>query len=370
MKINIKRTPEQIELVKLMGSKDRTKAIAAMESFAGFIAPVVSTVIASQPTLSNLFKDLPYDEYSSPSIPLDLYYDVKDKGYINVWSQSIPGGLATQQTTGISELMIATYPLFSAVSFLKDYARQGRLDVVAKTLERMAQEVLFKQEQNAASVVMSALANATFTKNGVSTSHIYRTNTANAIVLDDFNKLLTLAARINSSYTSGTPAQTRGITDLIGSPEFIEKLRAMAYNPMVNGSKTDIPATDKMRDAVYESSGIPSFYGINIVQVFEMGVGYPWNALFDAYAGSTTYPGYAGGAAAAFDGTADELVLGIDMSREVLVRPILTDSETSGTFTVLPDDQWVTRSEKVGFYGKLREGRVVLDDRALVGLVW
>ncbi len=370
MKINIKRTPEQVELVKLMGSKDRSKAIAAMESFAGFIAPVVQEVIASQPTLSGVFKDLPYDEYSSPSIPLDLYFDVKDKNYINVWSQSVPGGLATQQTTGISELMIATYPLFSAVSFLKDYARQGRLDVVAKTLERMAQEVLFKQESNASSVIMSALANATFLKNGVSTKHVRRSATANTIVLDDFNKLLTLAARINSSYTGGTPATTRGITDLIGSPEFVEKLRAMAYQPMHVGANTDVVGTDKFRDAVYESSGIPSFYGINVVQVFEMGVGYPWNSLFDSYAGATTYPGYADGSAVAFDGATEELVLGIDMSREVLVRPVLTDSETSGTFSVLPDDQWVTRSEKIGFYGKMREGRVVLDDRAIVGLVW
>lgn len=368
MKINIKRTPEQVELVKLMGSKDHSKAIAAMESFAGFIAPVVQQVIASQPTLSSLFKDLPYDEYGSPSIPLDLYFDVKDKNYINVWSQSVPGGLATQQTTGISELMIATYPLFSAVSFLKDYARQGRLDVVAKTLERMSQEVLFKQESNSASVVMSALANATFSKNGVSTQHVRRSKTADTIVLEDFNKLLTLAARINSSYTGGTPAQTRGITDLIGSPEFVEKLRAMAYQPLI--ASTEIVGTDKFRDGVYEAAGIPSFYGINVIQVFEMGVGYPWNALFDAYAGSTTYPGYNDGSAVAFDGDTEELVLGIDMSREVLVRPVLTDSETSGTFTVLPDDQWVTRSEKVGFYGKLREGRVILDDRALVGLVF
>jgi hypothetical protein len=368
MKINIKRTPEQVELVKLMGSKDRTKAIAAMESFAAFIAPVVQTVIASQPTLSSLFKDLPYDEYASPSIPLDLYYDVKDKGYINVWSQSIPGGLATQQTTGISELMVATYPLFSAVSFLKDYARQGRLDVVAKTLERMAQEVLYKQESNAASVVMSALANASFLKNGTTTYHVRRTATANSVVLDDFNKLLTLAARINSSYTGGTPATTRGITDLIGSPEFVEKLRAMAYAPLVSGS--NFPGTDKFRDEIYEGAGIPSFYGINVVQVYEMGTGYPWNSLFDTYAGSTAYTGYNDTGTASFDGATEELVLGIDMSREVLVRPVLTDSENSGTFTVLPDDQWVTRSEKVGFYGKLREGRVVLDDRALVGLVW
>jgi hypothetical protein len=364
MKITINRTPQQVELVKLMGSKDRSKAIAAMESFAAFIAPVVSQVIKGVPTLSGLFKDLPYDEYSSPSIPLDLYFDVAEKNYIKVWSQSIPGGLATQQTTGISELMIATYPLFSAVSFLKDYARQGRLDVVAKTLERMAQEVLFKQETNAASVIMSALANAA----DGSKKHVRRTKTAGSVTLDDFNKLLTLAARLNSSYVGGTPAQTRGITDLVGSPEFVEKLRAMAYQPMV--PSTEIVGTDEFRNGVYNGAGIPSIYGIGVLQVFEMGKGYAWNTLFDSYAGSTTYPGYNDGSAVAFDGATEELVLGLDMSREVLVRPILTDSETSGTFTVLPDDQWVTRSEKVGFYGKLREGRVVLDERALVGLVW
>ena len=39
-----------------------------------------------------------------------------------------------------------------------------------------------------------------------------------------------------------------------------------------------------------------------------------------------------------------------------------------GSFPVGPDDQFVTRQDKTGFYGGVEEGRVLLDARALVGL--
>ena len=46
------------------------------------------------------------------------------------------------------------------------------------------------------------------------------------------------------------------------------------------------------------------------------------------------------------------------------------NSETGGTFTALPDDQFSQRQDKVGFYGCIEEGRVLLDARVLVGLVF
>lgn len=373
MKITINRTPEQLEMVKLMGSKSRQKAIEAQEAFAGYIAPVIQTVLQQAQVVGSLFKDVPYDEFSSPSIPLDLYYDVKEAGYIKVWNQSVPGGLATSQTTGLTELMIQTYPLTSAVSFLRDYARQGRLDVVAKTLERMAQETLRKQEINATNVTLKALAEATFLKNGATTYHVIRTNTAGVLILDDFNKLLTLAARINSAWTGGTPVNaSRGLTDLVMSPEAIEEIRAMAYEPLNTvADKSNIPGTEKFRNAIYDSAGLPSIYGVNIMPCYELGEGYPYNTIFDNYAGSNAYPGYAGSGTAVFAGATEQIVLGVDRNREALLRPILTDSENGGTFQVSPDDQfYASRSEKIGFWGKLREGRVVVDSRALVGLVF
>ena len=63
------------------------------------------------------------------------------------------GGLPTSQVEGVKEMKISTYRLDSAISFLKKYARKSRLDVVSKAIERMANEILVKQDRNAWAVV-------------------------------------------------------------------------------------------------------------------------------------------------------------------------------------------------------------------------
>ena len=46
--------------------------------------------------------------------------------------------------------------------------------------------------------------------------------------------MLTRAKRVNTSFVGGTPdaRQGKGITDIIVSPELVEELRAIAYNPI------------------------------------------------------------------------------------------------------------------------------------------
>ena len=97
MKITLKRTPEQIELIKAMASRNRTIAYDAQVALASFIGPVLAEVINNAPTLSNLFTTLPFNADDNPSIPLDLYFDINDEDYITVYSQSVAGGLPTNQ---------------------------------------------------------------------------------------------------------------------------------------------------------------------------------------------------------------------------------------------------------------------------------
>ena len=162
MKLKLKHTPEQVELIKAMGSKNKSVSQEAQEAFAAFIGPIVQKVIQQASTAGMIYADAEYDEDDSPSYPLDLYYD-EGEGYVNVWSQSMAGGLPTSLVEGVKEMKISTYRLDSAVSFLKKYARKSRLDVVSKALERMSQEVLIKQERNAWAVVLKALASASST---------------------------------------------------------------------------------------------------------------------------------------------------------------------------------------------------------------
>lgn len=378
MKITLKQTPEQVELVKAMASKNRDVAYEAQTALAEFIGPVLAEVVNTAPTVSNMFTSLQFNSDESPSIPLDLYHDITDEDYIQVWSQSVPGGLPTNQVApSQSELKFTTYTLDSALSFDKRYASRSRLDVVSKTFTRMAQEVLLKQEKTSATMIMTALANASTN----SEQHVIRSAQANRFLLSDLNKLFTKAKRINTAWNGGTPADRRGrgITDILVSPEIVEEIRGLAYNPVntkggdgaAAGNAGGIAGTDTMRDAVFNSAGIPEFYGVSIQEYNEMGVGQKWNTTFDVAASTTAYADHYTGAAGTseFDGATEEVLVGVDLSRESMIRAVATDSESGDEFSLVADDQFATRQSKIGYYGSLEEGRMIIDDRVLLGLI-
>jgi len=388
MKIVLKRTDEQVELIKAMASRNREVAYEAQVALAQFIGPVLAEVINNAPTVSNLFTSLQYNAEDNPSIPLDLYYDIFDEDYIKVYSQSVAGGLPQNivQPTS-SELKVATYKLDSAVAFDKKYAAKSRLDVVSKTFTRIAQEVMLKQERTSANLLLTALAQAS-TGNSTTASdnyHVFRTAAANRFVLNDLNKLFTKIKRLNASFIGGTPSGARrGLTDLIVSPEIVEEIRGMAYNPIntqvapvatpstsYSAGNAPVVATDAVRDQIFSQAGLPEFYGVSIMEILELGVGKRFNTIFDTVAGSTSYAGNYSitTSAAAFDGSTEEVIIGLDRSRDSLIRAVAVDSDTGSEFNLTADDQYTLRQGKIGYYGGLEEGRMVLDNRALVGLI-
>jgi len=375
MKISLKRTPEQVELVKAMASKNRSVAYEAQVALAEFIGPVIAEVINNAPVLSNLFTSLQFNSEDNPSIPLDLYYDVTDEDYIQVYSNTVAGGLPQNQVVPtVSELKVATYSLNSALSFDRRYAAKSRMDVISKTFTRMAQEILLKQETTSANLILGALANAQ--TNGK--DHVFRATTNGSFLLDDFNEMITRAKRINTAWNKGTPeGGRRGITDLMVSPEAVKSLREMSYNPVntktgPGASDNGITAPESLRESVYNSAGsLPDFYGISIMEVNELGSEQKFNTVFDTVAGGTSYTKADGSGGAVFDGSAgaDEIMVGLDRGRDSLVKVIAVDEENGSEFDLQADDQYVSRQNKIGWYGGLEEGRVVLDNRALLGLI-
>ena len=373
MKLKLKETPEQIELIKALGSRSPSVAAQAAEAFAAFIAPVAQKVLSQAGTAGLIYRDSLYDEDDSPSIPLDLFYN-EGVDYVNVWSQGMAGGLPTSQVSGLSEMKIATYRLDSAVSFLKRYARRGRLDVVSKAVERMAQEILVKQERNAWAVILKALADASTGGN----THLTTATAASVFQLDDMNKLMTRIRRINESFANGTPdvAYSNGLTDMYMSPEMIEQVRAFAYQPMntkgangtaVAANNAGIALPDNVREGIFRAAGVQELYGVNLVEMNEFGIGKKYNVLFDEFDAGNIAPDGSGGAHGFVVGS-DEILVGLDNSKGSFIRPVALQHESNGSFTALADDQWSARSEKMGFYGFLEEGRVCIDSRAVVGI--
>jgi len=371
MKISLKRTPEQIELIKAMASKNRSVAYEAQVALAEFIGPVIAEVINNAPVLSNLFTSLQFNSEDNPSIPLDLYYDVTDEDYVQIYSNTVAGGLPQNQVVPtVSELKVATYSLDTAVSFDRRYAAKSRMDVISKTFTRMAQEILLKQEKTSANLIMGAVAGAE--TNGK--DHVFRAAVDGSFLLDDFNELLTRAKRINTSWAKGTPeGGRRGITDIMVSPEAVKSLRAMSYNAVNTKSNdsngADIAAPEALRESVYQSGGgLPDFYGISIMEVNELGIGQKFNTIFEAVAGAKSYTKADGTSGAVF-GTGDEILLGLDRGRDALVKAIAVDEENGSEFQLTADDQYSIRQNKIGWYGGIEEGRMVLDNRALAGVI-
>ena len=390
MQIQLKKTPEQIELIKAMGSRNSTVAREATEAIAAFLAPVLKKVLMTAGTVSTIYRDIEFDQDSDPSLPLDLFYN-EGQGYITVWSQSQAGGLPTSQIEGMKEIKFGTYRLDSAVSFNKKYARKSRLDVVSKAIERMVNEVLVKQELNGWAVILKALAEA-YTPlyaggQAVQTTypHTLAASQATYFLLADLNNLIIRIKRINESYSQNTPVQpySHGITDLYISPELKGQIRAFGYNP-INTASSDATAitgprgqflSDNLRDEIFRAAGTQSIYGVNLVELVEFGTGQKYNTLFNQFAASSNSASQvqgSNGAANWTNASTQQICVGIDNTRGAFVRPVEVDAESGGTFSVLPDgqfDMYGPRVQKVGFFGFLEEGRVCLDARSTVGIV-
>lgn len=359
MKIKFERTKEQLELVKAMASANRQEAYEAQQALAAFVGPVLSEVINTAPSLSNMFTQFSFNFDDNPSLPIDLFYDITDEDYIKVYSQSMPGGLPSNTVVPTaSEMKVATYTLDSAYNFDRRYAAKSRLDVVAKVFARMGQEVMLKQERTSANVILGTLAD--------NASDQLITSATSTLLPADFNALITRAKRVNTSWTNGTPVnRAGGVTDLWLSPERMADLRAMAYNPIntvdadqssVGAGDSMVTAPESMRSALFNGAGIPNFYGFSLHEINELGVGQRYTKVFDSlYAGS-------------FNASTDDLILALDMSSEGLIRAVASDPESNNQIQLEVDDQFVARQRKIGYYMSLEEGRMVLDRRTIFGI--
>lgn len=381
MKIKFNETQEQLELIQAMGSRNKVEAHAAQEAFAALLGPTLGKVYGQADTTTLFYENMPYRLDSDPAIPLELFANVPE-GYFSIWSSPMPGGLATNTVhQPIEEVKFTTYRLDSAWSILSKYARQMRLPIIAKALERLLQEVLLKTNHAAWSVMLAALAEARHNFRGTSMGHVFASQAANKFTLDDFSQLLTYFRRLNSSWVQGTPVGgTNKPTDIVVSPEMLEKFRAMSYNPINTLAPNEIAAAadtgavtlpESQRAALWNSGGVPNFLGINVIELLELGSSQDYQVLFANYIGSTDLPRISTAAASGetFSASDDELVIVLDASYPLGQRAIATDSDTGSVFSLETDDQFVQRSQKIGWVGGIEEGRFLTESRGMAALV-
>lgn len=384
LKVTFERTPEQIELVQRMGSKNKTESMAAAEALAAVMTRPILQVIEQAPVISNLYQTLTYSSGTPSSIPLDPYFDVRARNFLNVWSQSQPGGNAQNFNVGATELFVQVYPITAEFSANKNQLRAGNLDYLAAYLSRLVQEVLLIQETNGAFVLFNSLAGARIDGDGNNTATnnltLARSATADVFQLDDWNTIEIGYDRTTASWVGGTPVNDRrSITDLLGSPEWMGQIRAIAYQPQntrqgavtVQGGSS-IAAPESVREEIFRGGGVPTLFGVDLHKVYEMGVGRSFNTVFDTAIGATALPGhgtgFGGGTTSAFDGATEEIVVGLNAEMFDLAR--LRMVEEGSELSLVADDQFTLRQDRIGMFGSITEGYVSVESRSKFGLVW
>jgi hypothetical protein len=362
-KVKINRTEESVALIKALASRDRNVAYEAQLALAAFVGPLVSEFIAKARTLSSLFTTLEFDAYDSPSIPVDLFYDITAEKEIQIWSQTTANGLATNFMQPVeSDMKFHTNELNSAWHFDNKNVRAGRADVVGKTLTKIMQAIMILQDRYSAQLILGTLADNQ-ANNSVTSSAVTQ-----VLQPEDVNALQTLSKRLNSAWNAGTPANGRGgPTDLILSPERMADIRSMAYNPVNNlgaGGSTGVAASgviaapDKVRDELWGGGGIASFWGLGLMELLELGPNQVYTDIYMTLVVAASGTFVAG----------DDVVIGVDRSKEALLRAVSLDEETGAQFTIEPDDQFANRLKKTGFIGSVEEGRMVIDSRAITAI--
>jgi len=381
MKIKLKEKTEHIELVKAMGSRDNETSREAMRVFARLVGPLAKKVLDETNAIDGFYDTLSVGEYEPRTIPLDDYHNIADADYVRVSFSSRPGDLAYNQLTGADDVAFSTAFISSAIAYYKKYLKAGRINHAENGIRKMINEVRFKMKRQGIQPILDSLANST-TNGG---KHLIRSNTAGQLGLDDFNRLQTMAARILSSGLGDTPAgldnSTRAIDTLVMSPEMVEEIRAIAYQPMNtrgvpdSNESTAVGAPESVREAVYAAGGIPSIYGTEIIQLNEMGLGQDFNTIFDTLAGSALFPDagekFDSSSTTEFAGLTEEFVLGISRKVDVngLLKVEIADGETCSNFNVSPDDQFVAREGKTGMFGEAEVGYLAVEPRNLFGLI-
>ena len=167
---------------------------------------------------------------------------------------------------------------------------RGRLDVVSKAVERMAQEVLVKQERNAWAVILKALSEGKGTGAANGNHIVNNVGSTEAFQLDTLNAMITRMKRINKSFAGGTAAQvySEGITDLYVSPEVKQDIRAFSYSPIGNNANQSLPDGPS---GAYRAAGLANIFGINIIDLQELGVGQKYNTLYETFSDSAGLAG-------------------------------------------------------------------------------
>ncbi len=292
-------------------------------------------------TVGNIYLREDLEPGTSAKYPLDFVGPSGERDFA-AFLIADEGGIPDRLIKG-SEVAVDTFELGNAISWKLQYARDARWPMVERALKVFRDGFVHTVNNEGWKVLLSAIGNRVDTQ--------FSTVTGGAFTLG-------LLSDMQLKMKRGIEFARNELTDLYVSSEVMKDIRDFATETTI-----DFLTRREIFQAVPRPDGnggeiiVPTVYGVSIHELKQLGIDQEYNTTFDSLKGSHL---------SGFDVSADEIVVGLDLTpegRQQFVMPVRRDLE-------MFEDPTLHRQQKAGVYGWMELAFALLDDRrALAGWI-
>lgn len=323
-------TPEFLDLLRRSGSSDKSVALAAQREVAKALETPLRQGVLFGDIVSGIYEAMPLEPGASPEFPLDLLApgtEMEHVAYTNPGNGRIP-----ERHVEGDYVMINTYGITSSIDFLLKYAREANWNVVARAMQVLESSFTKKMNDDGWHTLLAACVDRNIL--------VFDADAAAGQFTKRLVSLMKTVMRRNGGGNSVT-APGR-LTDLYLSPEAIEDIRNWGVDQLDDVSRREIYV------AADNGPAITRIFGVNLVDIFELGDGQEYQNYFVSDLGGS------------LQGSDVELVVGLDRSaNDSFVMPVKSTVEVW-------EDEALHRHQRQGYYGWAELGFAVLDNRRVL----
>ena len=328
--MNNRPTPEFLDLLRRSGSSDKTVAMAAQREVAKALETPLRKGVLFGDIVTNIYEAMPLEPGASPEFPLDLLApgtEMEHVAYTNPGNGRIP-----ERHVEGDYVMINTYGITSSIDFLLKYAREANWNVVARAMQVLESSFTKKMNDDGWHTILAACVDRNIL--------VYDADAAAGQFTKRLVSLMKTVMRRNGGGNSVT-ANSR-LTDLYLSPEAVEDIRNWGVDQLDEQSRRDIYV------AADNGPAITRVFGVNLVDIFELGDGQEYQTYFTSDLGGS------------LQSSDVELVVGLDRSsNDSFVMTVKSEVEVW-------EDETLHRHQRQGYYGWAELGFAVLDNRRVL----
>lgn len=325
--VNIKGTPIEIteESRKLLQAtaQNNDEGYEYRKAFAQTLEQAWRRGVLEPELLDGIYTKMIVQHGSEIKLPLD-FYGASQEGQFKAFVVPREGRIQERIIEG-DEIRVPTYKIANSVSWDLDYARDGNWNIIARAIEVFVNGFTQKLNDDGWHTILYCAAQNSVFNDADATSGVFT------------KKLITELQTGIKRLTGGRGGR---VTDLYISPEAMADIRNFSYTTVDDVTLRNLLITPE--------NGVPSFFGVRIHELEELGVGQEYQTYLTGTVGASMAAGDA------------EFVVALNLKdRDSFIMPVREDMQ-------MWDDPELHRSMRAGVYGWMEVGFAALDTRRAI----